>query len=108
MDRTHRQRERWGPPSGRSNPAGGNPSGGARLSVSEKEGKIPKNGKTSFDQPKVFLDFAYLNNLGTEFDKTLIGRNVLNLLLYNFLIIFHTMLYSKIWFKFEFNLLTKV
>jgi len=78
------------------------------LSVSEKEGKIPKNGKTSFDQPKVFLDFAYLNNLGTEFDKTLIGRNVLNLLLYNFLIIFHTMLYSKIWFKFEFNLLTKV
>ena len=41
-------------------------------------------------------------------DKTSIEQNVVNFKLYISYINFDTWLYSKIWFKFELNLLTKV
>ena len=46
---------------------------GARASVSQKGVQKPEIGKISFDQMKVFLNFAYLSNLGTEFKNTPIG-----------------------------------
>ena len=79
----------WGPPSARSNPAGGNRRRSGvwdpRVNNKRKEGKFRK-WKMEFDCRYTRFKTTFLNTLEAEFENTPIGGNVLNLFLYIFFI----------------------
>ena len=61
-----------------------------------------------FDCRKFCLHFAILNILDDDLGQTQNTKSVQNLLIYNFVIDIDITFCVKIWFKFEFKLLTLV
>jgi len=65
-------------------------------------------GKSQFDRLDTFWKSTFLGTLEAEFENTPIGRFVVLFVIYNFVKTLDTMFCVKIWFKFEFKLLTTV